>query len=187
MNWSYKKHMHCFKNIFFKSFDWTINCLAQNKHEEVLFLPNILKEGKWETVKEVLDYVFNGITRTMQLPKEKILKTKADTKQHVWRRRISSKELERPNECLRRAALAMPWPNGLFAPINNMLLKNVTTRKLRGPSPLKGALRDFSTIASVIEAEPTPLPHQESNRHKRTSLWYDSTPTTSWMRRLSTK
>ena len=70
---------------------------------------------------------------------------------------MSNKELERLNGYLRHTSLAMPWANGLFAPINNVLSTNVTTHKLKDSKPLKGALEDFSTIISAIAAEPTPL------------------------------
>ena len=51
----------------------------------------------------------------------------------------------------------MPMANGIFAHINNALSKNVTTHKIKDSNPLKGALEDFSTMISVIAAEPTPL------------------------------
>ena len=120
-------------------------------------IKKLLKEGKWEARKEILGWLFDGIARTMQLPNEKIAKTKAGIKKHIRRGCISNKELERLNGYLRHAALAMPWANGLFAPINNTLTKNVNMQKLKDGNPLKGALEDFSTIISAIAAEPTPL------------------------------
>ena len=58
---------------------------------------------------------------------------------------------------MRHTSLAMPWTNGLFAPINKAPSKNITTYKLKESSLLKGAIEDFSTIISAIIFEPMPL------------------------------
>ena len=70
---------------------------------------------------------------------------------------MSNKELERLDGHRRHAALAMPWENGLFAPINNTLSKKFTMHKLKDRNPLKGALEDFSTTTSAKAVEPMPL------------------------------
>ena len=130
-----------------------IDCIFPNGFS----IKKLLKDGKWEKRKEILGWLFDGITQTMQLPNVKILKSKAGIKKHIHRGCISNNVLIRLNRCFRHEALAMPLANGLFAPVNNALSKTVTVHKLKERNPLKGALQDFSTIISAIVALMTPL------------------------------
>ena len=55
------------------------------------------KEGKWESKKEILGWIFDGVARTMQLPATKMHEIKATIKQAIRAQHIAFKELQRLN------------------------------------------------------------------------------------------
>ena len=66
----------------------------------------------------------------MQLSSIEIKNQKKLNKKYLCRGYILHKELEKLNDNLCYIALAMPWANGLFTPINRAIAKNVKIIKL---------------------------------------------------------
>jgi len=83
----------------------------------------LLKEGAWDTSKELLGWVFNGISKTIQLLPDKMLKLVHIITMHLRKGYISNKDLEKVHGKIRHATIAMPWINELLTPINEALEK----------------------------------------------------------------
>lgn len=138
---------------FTRAFLWGIESIFP----EGISIAKLEKEGRWDPVKEILGWIFDGVARTMRLPNEKLTKIVAAIKQHLRAHHIEHKELERLNGKLRHAAMAMPWANGLFHPINKALATQRKFIRLTPTSNITNALRDFTTIIRLVEQTPTPL------------------------------
>ena len=114
-------------------------------------------EGIWETRKEALGWIIDGINRTMELPARKLEVIVTAITTSLRKGFITNKDLQRLNGKIRHAALGMPWANGLFYPINKALAKGVRAHRLGKKAPLRQAFQDARTMVQLVAREPTLL------------------------------
>jgi len=69
-------------------------------------------DGLWSTQKEILGWLFNGITRCMQLPDDKVTKIQAQLLQISRQKLIRLGELEKLNGRLMHATIRIPNGRG---------------------------------------------------------------------------
>ena len=82
-------------------------------------------EGVWDTRKEILGWVFDGVTRCIELPGAKVEHI-ADTVREALRRKgIKWKEYEKLLGKIRHASIGVPGSGGLFTPLNMILREKV--------------------------------------------------------------
>ena len=115
----------------------------------------LLKEGAWDTSKELLGWLFDGISKTIQLPKEKLDKLVHIISSHLRQGYIVHKELERAHGKIRHATIAMPWTNGLLTPINTALSKKVKIHNLKSNNALRQTLEETLVMIRLIAKNPT--------------------------------
>ena len=113
-------------------------------------IKKLKKEGAWETRKETLGWILDCVARTMELPAKKIEVIRQGITQSLRNGYVTHKDLQRLNGKIRHAALGMPWANGLFAPINKALGRDVKMHRLAKNSPLAMALRDARTMTRLV-------------------------------------
>ena len=79
-------------------------------------------EGVWDTRKEILGWIFDGITRCIELPGKKSELIGKTIKTILRKRKVKFNEFEKLVEKMRHAALVIPGSLGLFTPINQLFL-----------------------------------------------------------------
>ena len=74
-------------------------------------------------MKEILDWIFDGVARMIILLPKKLRKIRTTVKQATHKGYIKFKDLESSNIKLRYAAMVIPWANKLLHPIIAVLIK----------------------------------------------------------------
>jgi len=89
-----------------------------------------LKSGDslWSTQKEILGWLFNGITRCMQLPDDKVTKIQAQLLQISRQKLVRLGELEKLNGRLMHATIGIPNGRGLLSPVIATIATKGTTK-----------------------------------------------------------
>jgi len=73
--------------------------------------------GLWSTQKEILGWLFNGISQCMQLPNDKVTKICTHLIQISRQKLVYLGELEKLNGCLMHAMISIPNGRGLLLPL----------------------------------------------------------------------
>ena len=99
-------------------------------------------EAKWETLKEVLGWLFDGQQKSIQLPEDKVKKIL-----EVIRKMLRSKvgtpfsEFRKLMGKLQHAAIGVPAGKGLMTPLNHQLAKEPKTVWFRKGTQARQALQ----------------------------------------------
>ena len=115
-------------------------------------------DGIWDTVKEILGWIFNGLERTMQLPPHKV-KTLRDTiKQTLRQGRIELKAFESLVGKCQHACLGIPGGRALLPPLYKALAAatktNQRTVHIHPKSAQANALADLHTFFKLLGDNP---------------------------------
>ena len=112
-------------------------------------------EGTWETCKEVLGWLIDGATFTIQLPPTKCDKIVHLIKKMTKRTTSSRQRFQELAGKLQHASFGIPGGKGLFSPIY---------RAMQGTSDvipltpfIKETLRDWRTFVQHLAKQPTPV------------------------------
>jgi len=117
-------------------------------------------DGQWDTQKEILGLLFDGITKCMKLPMEKVTKIWKTLLQITWVKCIRLGELEKLNGKLMHATIRIPNGQGLLSP----LIATISTkgqsrgykdRTVQLNSDTKQALIDWTTLLEMANRQPT--------------------------------
>ena len=113
-------------------------------------------DGVWDTRKELLGWIFDGVTRCIELPKDKTKLIAKTIKSALRRKGLKFKDYEKLLGKIRHAAIGVPGSNGLFTPLNMVL----STKKhrwidFRKRVAVADALGDFRALLLQSAAEPT--------------------------------
>jgi hypothetical protein len=113
-------------------------------------------DGVWAVRKEILGWMFDGITRTIELPPDKFEKILKTLDPAIHRKRITLSDFRSLTGKLQHASLAVPAGHSLLAPLHK-LANTVTTHwiDLRRHPNIIEALRDFKVLSKVIATRPT--------------------------------
>ena len=113
-------------------------------------------EAKWDTLKEVLGWLFDGRNKSIQLPEEKVekilavikkmLRSKAGTPFNEFRKLMGK---------LQHAAIGIPAGKGLMTPLNHQLAKQHSTVWFRKGTQERQALQLWKELITEAGREPT--------------------------------
>jgi len=115
----------------------------------------------WETRKEILGWLFDGVTRCIILPASKanaICKLIRDT---TKRQHTPYKQLEKLNGKLIHASIGIPNGRGLLSPIIATLTQHRHRQRhpIRLSAATKGALNDWRSLIQTAQVHPTYCPN----------------------------
>ncbi len=110
-------------------------------------------EGKWEHVKEILGWTFNGNEYTVSLPEKKCAKLIKQLTAMTKQKTIKFKDMEKLVGKLQHASLAMPGGWGLFSPLT-MAMKG-RPKRIKMTEIISQTLRDWRTIIRKLTVTPT--------------------------------
>jgi hypothetical protein len=132
---------------------------GHSKDDPISFKKLVLEgEGVWDTTKEILGWMFNGLHRTMQLPASKVAAIKATIRETLRKGYIDFKKLESLIGKCQHACLGIPGGRSLLPPLYKTLAaaaraghRNVRIHK---QSPQAQALADLQTFIKLIGNHP---------------------------------
>lgn len=115
-------------------------------------------EGVWDTVKEILGWMFDGLERTMQLPAKKVTAIRETIKNSLRSKRIDTKAFESLIGKCQHACLGIPGGRALLAPLYKTLKAverdNQSTVQIHSGSPQHAALSDLRTFFKILGDNP---------------------------------
>ena len=115
-------------------------------------------EGIWDTRKEILGWIFDGVARTMELPPAKV-ETMVETISSALRRHhVELKAFESLLGKLTHAMMGTPGGQALMPPLYKALAAaNKSSKRavqIHPNSPQAGALKDLRTLMCIISKRP---------------------------------
>ena len=115
-------------------------------------------EGIWDTRKEILGWIFDGLDRTMQLPAKKVASLRETIKTTMRSGHIDTKEFESFIGKCQHACLGIPGGTALLPPLYKALHSakrsyNIQVQ-IHKHSTQYHALRDLQTMFKVLGKEP---------------------------------
>ena len=110
-------------------------------------------EGRWETEKEILGWIFDGKNYTVQLPKEKATKYIDAIKDLLRKKQVTLKAFQKVTGKLQHAAIGIPGGAGLFSPFY-IAMKGDPEVVFLGKF-LRQALSDWCHLLRAAAAKPT--------------------------------
>jgi hypothetical protein len=113
-------------------------------------------DGVWDTRKEILGWVFDGISRCLELPPDRADKLCSELHRMGRRATAPRKDLEKLRGKLRHAAIAIPGGRGLLSPLDHALRdESKKWIPISGNITLRDALRDFRALINLVGRIPT--------------------------------
>jgi hypothetical protein len=95
---------------------------GQHPEDDPISLKKLTQgDGVWATRKELLGWVFDGITRCIELPEDRATKLRSELHRMGRRNTAPRKDLEKLRGKLRHAAIAIPGGRGLLSPLDHAL------------------------------------------------------------------
>jgi len=115
-------------------------------------------DGLWATQKEILGWLFDGLARTITLPKEKITSLTQDLRALIRRPKARVRDLQRIQGRLTHAAIGIPNGKGLLSPIVALVTKhrNTPCASVTLDKATKQALQDWIHLIHTANRQPTP-------------------------------
>jgi hypothetical protein len=110
-------------------------------------------DGNFVTTKTMIGIVFDGIKRTVCLPKDKAKKYIREARVMLRRATIPWKTFQTTIGKLRHAALILPATQGFFTPLNNVLKAPTKTIKLN--DNCRDAILDTCALIHRLSKRPT--------------------------------
>lgn len=115
-------------------------------------------DGIWDTVKEILGWIFNGLERTMQLPASKVQKLRDTIHQTLRDGRIQRKAFESLIGKCQHACLGIPGGRALLPPLYKALAAankaNQHLVHIHPKSAQANALADLQTFIKLLGDNP---------------------------------
>ena len=115
-------------------------------------------EGVWDTVKEILGWMFDGLHRTMQLPAKKVTALRETIKTSLRNHHIDAKDFESLIGKCQHACLGIPGGTALLAPLYKTLHSVERTKQasvqIHPKSPQHAALSDLRTFFKILGDHP---------------------------------
>ena len=112
-------------------------------------------EGRWESRKELLGWIFDGKTRCIELPPAKVDHIDNTIATALRAGGIRWKEYEKLLGKVRHAAIGVPGCGGLFTPLNMVLREPRSWIAFSDHRDVAAALRDFRQLLREAAKEPT--------------------------------
>ena len=112
-------------------------------------------DGDYTSTKEMIGFVFDGVKRTVRLPKLKAAKYIREIHRVLRRSSIAIKPLQTLVGQLRHASIISPAARGFFTPINTAMKGDPRTIGLGRCSEVRAALRDLGSLLTILGGRPT--------------------------------
>jgi len=118
-------------------------------------------DGLWSTKKEILGWLFDGSTRCINLPADKVEKILKSLKKLTRQSTIRIGDLEKINGKLMHATIGIPNGHGLLSPLIATITAQPKTRqykerKVRINAATRQSLADWKTLLPIALQDPTP-------------------------------
>lgn len=115
-------------------------------------------DGLWETRKEILGWILDGVERTIELPPDKVEKIVGILNDARRQQRLPRKAFESLRGKLRHATLGIPAGRALMGPLDTVL-RHTPERSpwisLKRGTPQGEAISDFITLIREATTNPT--------------------------------
>ena len=120
-------------------------------------IKKLIAEGTWETRKEILGWLLDGIALTIELPSAKYDTILAELKATRRLPTISTQRLRKLQGKLQFASIALPIGKPLLGPIDIILTKAINANKqtIVLKDFIKLHLRDWSALLHLMQSRPT--------------------------------
>jgi hypothetical protein len=112
-------------------------------------------DGDYTSTKEMIGFVFDGIKRTIHLPRLKAAKYIWEIHRILWRSTIAIKPLQSLVGQLWHASIISPAARGFFTPINAAMRGDPRTIGLGKCSEVQVALHDLGSLLTILGGRPT--------------------------------
>jgi len=118
-------------------------------------------DGLWSTKKEILGWLFDGSTRCINLPTDKVEKILKSLKELTRQATVRIGDLEKINGKLMHATIGIPNGRGLLSPLIATITaqpktKHYKDRKIRINAATRQSLTDWRTLLPIALQDPTP-------------------------------
>jgi hypothetical protein len=112
-------------------------------------------DARWDTQKEVLGYLLDGIHRTVQLPTDRATDLVLEIKKVLRKQRVPLKRFRSLAGRLQHAARILPAARAFFTPLNNALRGLPPFIGLSRHGEVRHTLLDIATIIRDLSSRPT--------------------------------
>ena len=151
-------------------------------------------DGNFNTKKEMIGFVFDGVKRTVHLPPAKAAAYIKETHTLLRRKTVPLKKLQMLVGKLWHASIILPAAKGFFSPLNDAMRGNPKLIGLCADSEVRGALEDLISLMHLLSSRPThvrelvqDVPHHASYHDAAAEgaggVWFslcDDTPPVVW-------
>ena len=103
-------------------------------------------DGNFDTKKEMIGFLFDGVTRTVRLPAKKAKAYIKEAHKILRQKTVQLKSMQALVGKLRHALVILPAAKGFFTPINTALRGNPKVIGLGKSSEVRAALQDLITL-----------------------------------------
>jgi hypothetical protein len=112
-------------------------------------------DARWETVKEVLGFLFDGAAKTVSLPPDKAANILKELERVLKKQMLPFKRFRSLLGKLRHVAIILPSLRGLFTPGNQILGQEPPRVSLSPTSPMRQMLKDMRALIQQLLIRPT--------------------------------
>jgi hypothetical protein len=112
-------------------------------------------DGNFDTKKEMIGFVFDGVKRTVHLPPTKAAAYIKETHTLLRRKTVPLKKLQMLVGKLRHASIILPAAKGFFSPLNDAMRGNPKLIGLGADSEVRRALEDLISLMHLLSSRPT--------------------------------
>jgi hypothetical protein len=112
-------------------------------------------DGNFETCKEMIGFIFDGVKRTVRLPAAKAMAYIKEAHKVLHRKAVPLKSLQMLVGKLRHALVILPAAKGFFAPINTAIGGSPKIIGLGAALELRATLEDIISLLKLLSSRPT--------------------------------
>jgi hypothetical protein len=112
-------------------------------------------DARWDTTKEILGYMLDGVNRTVQLPPSRAVDLLKEVQSILKKKRVPLKRFQSINGRLQHAARILPSAKAFFTPLNTALRGLPTYVGLGRHGEVRWAMLDMAGIIRNLASRPT--------------------------------
>jgi hypothetical protein len=112
-------------------------------------------DGNFDTRKDMIGFIFDGIKRTVRLPATKAIAYIKEAHKILRRKTVPLKALQMLVGKLRHASIILPAAKGFFTPVNTAMRGSPKIVGLGAASELRAALEDIISLLKLLSSRPT--------------------------------